>query len=101
MKIVVIGGYAPSLINFRGPLLKRLVALGHDIHALAPGYVPDVSPQLEAMGVDYHMFPLARRGFNPIADIGSLLHLKQILYRIKPDLVLSYTFKPEIGRAHV
>ena len=96
MKIVVIGGYAPSLINFRGPLLKRLVALGHDVHALAPGHIPDISPQLETMGVDYHMFPLARRGFNPIADIGSLLHLKQVLYRIKPDLVLSYTFKPVV-----
>ncbi|MBI9079377.1 MAG: glycosyltransferase family 4 protein [Pseudodesulfovibrio sp.] len=96
MKIAVIGGYAPSLINFRGPLLKRLVDLGHDVHALAPGHIPDVSPQLEAMGVEYSMFPLGRRGFNPIADIGSLLHLKQILYRIRPDLILSYTFKPVV-----
>jgi len=96
MKIAVIGGYAPSLVNFRGPLLKRLVGLGHDVHALAPGHIPDVSPQLEAMGVEYSMFPLARRGFNPIADIGSLLHLKQVLYRIRPDLVLSYTFKPVV-----
>lgn len=96
MKIAVIGGYAPSLINFRGPLLKRLVSLGHDVHALAPAHVPDVSPQLEAMGVDYSMFPLARRGFNPIADLGSILHLKQILIRIKPDVVFSYTFKPVV-----
>lgn len=96
MKIAVIGGYAPSLVSFRGPLLKRLVALGHEVHALAPGHIPDVSPQLEAMGVDYSMIPLSRRGFNPLADIGSLLHLKQVLYRIKPDLVLSYTFKPVV-----
>jgi glycosyltransferase involved in cell wall biosynthesis len=96
MKIAVIGGYAPSLINFRGPLLKRLVDLGHDVYALAPGHIPDVSPQLEAMGVEYSMFPLGRRGLNPIADIGSLLHLKQVLYRIRPDLVLSYTLKPVV-----
>ncbi len=96
MKIAVIGGYAPSLVSFRGPLLKRLVALGHEVHALAPGHIPDVSPQLEAMGVDYSMIPLSRRGFNPLADIGSLLHLKQVLYRIKPDMVLSYTFKPVV-----
>jgi len=96
MKIVVIGGYAPSLINFRGPLLKRLVALGHEVHALAPSHIPDVAPQLEEMGVDYSMIPLTRRGLNPIADLGSLLHLKQVLYRIKPDIVLSYTFKPVV-----
>ena len=96
MKIAVIGGFAPSLISFRGPLLRRLKALDHEVHALAPGHVPDVSPQLEAMGVDYHMYPLARRGFNPLADLGTLLHLKQVLFRIKPDMVLSYTFKPVV-----
>lgn len=96
MRVVVIGGYAPSLINFRGPLLKRLVDLGHDVHALAPPHTPDVAPQLEAMGVQYAMLPLSRRGLNPFADLGSLLHLKQVLFRIKPDLVLSYTFKPVI-----
>jgi len=96
MKIVVIGGYAPSLINFRGPLLRRLVALGHEVHALAPHHIPDVGPQLEAMGVEYHIIPLQRRGFNPIADIGSLLHIKQIMHRIDPQLVFSYTFKPVV-----
>ncbi len=96
MKVVVIGGYAPSLINFRGPLLKRLVALGHEVHALAPAHVPDVSPQLEAMGVEYAMLPLSRRGMNIFADLGTLLHLKQVLQRIKPDVVLSYTFKPVV-----
>ncbi len=96
MKIAVIGGYAPSLINFRGPLLRRLVSLGHEVHALAPAHVPDISPQLEEMGVEYSMFPLIRRGLNPFSDIGTLLHLKQVLYRIRPDVVLSYTFKPVV-----
>lgn len=96
MKTVVIGGYAPSLINFRGPLLKRLVGLGHEVHALAPHHTPDVGPQLEAMGVEYHIIPLNRRGMNPFADIGSLLHIKQVMHRLDPQLVFSYTFKPVV-----
>lgn len=96
MKIVVIGGYAPSLINFRGPLLKRLVELGHEVHALAPHHTPDVGPQLEALGVEYHMIPLNRRGLNPFADLGSLLHVKQVLFRINPNVVFSYGFKPVV-----
>ncbi|MDD3311659.1 glycosyltransferase family 4 protein [Pseudodesulfovibrio sp.] len=96
MKIAVIGGFAPSLLTFRGPLLRRLVGLGHEVHALAPAHLPDVSPRLEAMGVDYSMYPLARRGMNPLADIGTLLHLKQVLFRIRPDLILSYGFKPVV-----
>ncbi|MUM76632.1 glycosyltransferase [Pseudodesulfovibrio sp. F-1] len=96
MRIAVIGGYAPSLINFRGPLLARMVALGHEVHGLAPAHVPDVGPQLEALGADYHRIPLSRRGMNPLADIGALLHIKQALQRIRPDMVLSYTFKPVV-----
>lgn len=96
MKIVVIGGYAPSLVNFRGPLLGRMVALGHEVHGLAPVHVPDVGERLEAMGVDFHGIALNRRGLNPLADLGALLHLKQTLVRIKPDIVLSYTFKPVV-----
>lgn len=96
MKIVVIGGYAPSLINFRGPLLRRLVGLGHEVHALAPHHTPDVAPQLEEMGVEYHMIPLQRRGLNPFADLGALLHMKQIMHRLDPGLVFSYTFKPAV-----
>lgn len=96
MRIAVIGGYAPSLVNFRGPLLARMVSLGHEVHGLAPAHVPDVGAQLEGMGVDYHRIPLSRRGLNPLADIGALLYIKQTLHRIRPDIVLSYTFKPAV-----
>jgi len=96
MRIVVAGGYAPSLLSLRGPLLKRLVALGHEVHALAPLHTPDVGPQLEALGVEYSIIPLAPGVFNPFADISSLLHFKQIMHRINPDLVFSYSFKPVV-----
>lgn len=84
------------MIHSRGPLLQRMVALGHQVHAVAPFHVPDVSPTLESMGVEPSQYPLSRRGLNPFADIGSLLHLKQVLQRIRPDVVLSYSFKPVV-----
>jgi hypothetical protein len=96
MKIAVIHGYAPALIEERRTLLEALVGMGHDVHALAPALEPDVASKFEAMGVGYSMIPLTRRGFTPIADIGSLLHLKQVLYRIRPDMVLSTTSKAMI-----
>lgn len=96
MRIVVVGGYAPSLLSLRGPLLKRLVDLGHEVHALAPLHTPDVGPQLEALGVQYSITPLTPGVFNPFADISSLLHFKQVMHRINPDLVFSYSFKPVV-----
>ena len=96
MRIAVIGGYAPSLINFRGPLLREMAALGHDVHAMAPPHLPDVGPQLAAWGVNHHSYPLARRGLNPLADAATFFHLRNIVKRLRPDMVLSYTFKPVV-----
>ena len=36
MKIAVLGGYASSLVRFRGPMLQAMVAGGHEVMALAP-----------------------------------------------------------------
>ena len=40
MKILIIGGIPRSLINFRGPLLRALVAAGHEVVAAAAPSVP-------------------------------------------------------------
>lgn len=94
MKVVVIHGDAHSLLSVRGPLLRRLVELGHEVFALAPLAGEDVVAEIEALGVEYASYPLTRGRFSPMADIGTLLHLKQVLFRIKPDAVLSISHKP-------
>lgn len=94
MNVVVIHGDAKSLLAVRGPLLSRLVELGHDVHALAPLTDDETVTGLEALGVEYASYPLTRGRFSPIADMGTMSHLKQILFRIKPDVVLSISHKP-------
>ena len=94
MKVVVIHGNAHALLSVRGPLLARLVELGHQVHALAPVADEKVVSAIEALGVEHASYPLTRGRFSPLADISTLLHLKQVLYRIKPDLVLSISHKP-------
>ena len=94
MKIVVIHGDAHSLLSIRGPLLARMVELGHEVHTLAPLAGEEVTAGIEALGVDFAAYPLTKGRFSPFADLGTLLHLKQVLFRIKPDLVLSISHKP-------
>ena len=36
MRIAIVAGYAPSLVNFRAPLLQALRQRGHEVIALAP-----------------------------------------------------------------
>ncbi|GAB7024503.1 glycosyltransferase family 4 protein [Salidesulfovibrio brasiliensis] len=96
MKIALFGGYAPSLINFRGPLIRAMLDRGHDVVALAPPHSPSPGPELEAMGAQYREVPLNRRGLNPLNDLASLFSIKRILQDIRPDALLSYTIKPVV-----
>lgn len=93
-RIVVIAGYAPSLINFRGPLLQALRRQGHQVIALAPGEAPEVETQLAAWGVHYRPISLDRTGMNPRRDASDLAGLTALLRELRPDAVLAYTIKP-------
>jgi len=96
MKIAVIHENAQTLLAEYGSLLSAMVSMDHAVNALAPGRGPDAAAGLEALGVEYAMFPLAPSGLTPVGDLGTLLHLKQILYRVRPDLILSMTSKPVV-----
>jgi hypothetical protein len=96
MKIAVIHENAQSLLAEYGSLLSAMASMGHAVNALAPGSGPDVAAGFETLDVEYAMYPLSPTGLTPVGDLGTLLHLKQVLYRVRPDLVLSMTSKPVV-----
>lgn len=102
MRIVVVAGYAPSLVNFRGPLLAAMRAAGHEVAALAPpdeGNEPGaggLEDALAALGVELARVPMRRGGVDPVADAGTLLALRREFLARRPDLVFAYTIKPVI-----
>jgi glycosyltransferase involved in cell wall biosynthesis len=98
MKILLIAGFAGSLINFRSPLINAMQGKGFDVHVAAPD-LPEKSPihsQLKAMGLSVHEVPMVRTGINPIADIRTLWALWCLMHKIAPSIILSYTIKPVI-----
>jgi len=96
MRILVLGSYAPSLVNFRGPLLRAMVAEGHTVIAAAPDPDEHTVQTLRAMGVETVSVPLSRKGLNPLRDLAALAGLVRAVRRIGPDVMLSYTIKPVI-----
>lgn len=96
MKILIIGALPHSLLNFRGDLLKALVAAGHMVTAMAGDAPPDVVEQLATMDVPFRSFPVQRNAMNPLSDIKTLLALRKAYRELKPDIVLAYTIKPVI-----
>ncbi|MEO8454685.1 MAG: glycosyltransferase family 4 protein [Sphingomicrobium sp.] len=96
--ILVIAGYAPSLTNFREPLLKTIRKAGNRVIAAAPGLLQDrsVSARLARLDVDCRNIPLSRTGLNPVADLLLLLNLANLMRVERPEVVLGYTAKPVI-----
>jgi len=96
MRIAILAGFAPSLMNFRGPLLQAMVDAGHEVIACAPEYPDDVVSALAGMGVTCQDIPLKRTGINPVHDMITLASLKRLFEGLRPDCLLSYTAKPVI-----
>ena len=96
--ILVIGGQARSLINFRGALLKAMRDRGLRVIAAAPdiSHDPDCVSALTKLGIDWSEIPLSRTGLNPLADLRSLAAMVGLMRREKPGAVLGYTAKPVI-----
>lgn len=94
MKIIMISGYTPSLLNFRGDLIKAMVAKGYEVIAVGPesGY----EEQLAELGARFAQLPLVRTGTNPLNDLTLILKIYKFIKSERPDLVFSYTIKPVI-----
>jgi glycosyltransferase involved in cell wall biosynthesis len=94
LRIALCLNAAWNIVNFRAGLVRALQKAGHEVIALAP---PDeFVPQLIELGVTYVPIELDRKGTNPFQELKTLLGLRQALRRVRPDIYLGYTPKPNI-----
>lgn len=91
--IVFVSNTAASLVRFRGHIISGLMQDGVRVSCLA---APDVETEktLRDLGVEFYPVSLSRAGVAPFQEIKSVFQLYRILKRISPDLVVSYTIKP-------
>lgn len=93
-KVLVLAGYAPSLINFRGPLLKEMCDAGHAVSASAPERDELVAATLADWAINYVQVSMSRAGIDPRGDLLYIIRLWRLFRQRSPDLVLAYTIKP-------
>ena len=94
MRILVAAGFAPSLTGFRLPLLRALLAAGHEVHATAPEEDAAVRSRLLTLGVRYHPIALGRAALSPLADRAYATALAALVSRLGVEGFLAYTHKP-------
>ena len=82
------------IYNFRLELVERLIADGHEVHISSP-YGERID-DLVKLGAKYHEIKIARHGTNPVTDGVLIWNYIKLLKQVKPDIVFSYTIKPNI-----
>lgn len=93
-RLALIGNQAFSMLNFRGPLIRDIVARGHEVFAFAPDFDERSRSALRALGAEPVDHGLRRTGMNPIRDAAGLVDLVRKLRSIRPDVALGYSIKP-------
>ena len=82
-----------GLYGFRRELIARLAARG-EVYASTPD--DGCYDELRALGCTVIETPIDRRGINPVTDCKLLLRYVKLLRQVKPDLVITYTIKPNV-----
>ncbi len=93
-RVVLLGSYAPSLLNFRGPLIAALVARGHRVFALAPRMEPELAEAIEKLGAEPVEVSLSRGSLNPASAARTARALATTFQQLQPDIVIAYTIGP-------
>lgn len=94
MKLVIIANNSGGLYGFRKELIETFVEKDNSVIALTP--FDDMVSELKNIGIKLIETPIDRRGINPIKDISLFHKYKKKLKILKPDLVITYTIKPNI-----
>lgn len=93
MKVMILANYDVGLYQFRKELIAELLKTNKVVISLPYGELID---PLKEMGCKFIDTPLDRRGINPLTDLKLYFTYKKILKQEKPDLVITYTIKPNV-----
>lgn len=93
MHIAILTNADMGLYKFRKELIEQLCK-DHEVYIVLPdgNYI---EPLIQ-LGCKFVRFEFNRRGTNPIDDFIQITRYLKILKELKPDIVLTYTIKPNV-----
>ncbi|MCA1010728.1 glycosyltransferase family 4 protein [Halobacillus halophilus] len=93
-RILILSNHFITLYNFRKELVSNLISAGNEVYISMPK--SDDNKYFSDMGCEIIETPLDRRGINPISDFKLILNYYKIIKKVEPDIIYSYTIKPNI-----
>lgn len=94
MKILILANFGMGLYKFRKELIAELLKRNYFVFISCPK--DEYTNKLEVQGCHIINTKVDRRGTNPVSDFKLLLAYLKIIRKVKPDVVLTYTIKPNI-----
>ena len=92
-KVLILANYDEGLYKFRKEVIEELVK-DYEVFISVPSgkYIDD----LKKLNTKIILTEFNRKGTNPLKDIKLLFDYKKIIKDVKPDIVLTYTIKPNV-----
>lgn len=94
MKVAIMINTSWNIYNFRRGLINFLLERGDEVLAIAPK--DDYTQKLEELGCSFRHLDMSASGMNPVTDLGLMIAMRRILRGERPDVLLTYTIKPNI-----
>lgn len=92
-KVLILANSSGGLYDFRNELVLELLKT-NKVYVSVPDDV--AVDKLQSEGCEVIHTDINRRGMNPVQDLGLFKSYWKLLKEIKPDVVLTYTIKPNI-----
>lgn len=84
------------MANFWSVLIRSMRAAGHEVLCLIPPGDAKGDALLRAQGARVGVYPLDRKGLNPIRDMAAAAALLRVFREERPDILFASTIKPVI-----
>lgn len=95
MKVLILANKDEGLFRFRAELIEKLVQDGHKVIFCVPN--GELVSEIEKLGATFIDCPfLNRRGTNPVDDLKLVRFYRKALEEVQPDIVFTYTIKPNV-----
>ena len=94
MRVLILANMDIGLYKFRKELIEELLNQGHKVYISLPD--GDLVRPFEKMGCTFIYTPVDRRGINPKTDFDLFQHYRKMMKEVNPDLIITYTIKPNI-----
>lgn len=94
MKIIFVSPKNRTVYNFRGDLIKEIIAEGWEVVVTGPDET-DVD-KITELGARFVKIPMEKTGVNARSDLKYIFALRKLFKKEKPDVTFGYTVKPVV-----